>query len=164
MRLSGSADWGQRMTRRGTSFKRRGDWRAQQERREKKGGKADEMEREIRKEDLDREREGGREEGRGEQESAGKGVVIEKNERLRALKTVLVVLCERAMDHLVTSMYWIGDNRDLWWHLKPYWLNTGPNCHNAGRGADGEGYMGVCPYGAETRQKETLEKQTAMER
>lgn len=83
-----------------------------------------------------------------EQESAGKGVVIEKNERLRALKTVLVVLCERAMDHLVTSMYWIGDNGDLWWHLRPYRLNTGPNCHNAGRGADGEGYMGVCPYGA----------------
>lgn len=52
----------------------------------------------------------------------GKGVVIEKNERLRALKTVLVVLCERAMDHLVTSMYWIGDNGDLWGHLKPHRL------------------------------------------
>lgn len=46
-------------------------------------------------------------------------MVIEKNERLRALKTVLVVLCERAMDHLVTSMYWIVDNGDLWWHLRP---------------------------------------------
>lgn len=107
-----------------------------------KGGKADEMEREIQKEDLKRGWE------TGEQESAGKGVVIEKNERLRALKTVLVVLCGRAMDHLVTSMYWTGNNGDLWWHLRPYRRNTGPNCHNAGRGADGEGYMGVCPYGA----------------
>lgn len=44
--------------------------------------------------------------------------VIEKNERLRALKTVLVVLCERAMDHLVTSTYWTADNGDLWRHLK----------------------------------------------
>lgn len=77
-------------------------------------------------------------------ENAGKGVVIEKNESLRALKTVLVVLCERAMDHLVTSMYWIGDNGDLWWHLMPYRLNSNLNCHNAERRADGEGYMGVC--------------------
>lgn len=44
--------------------------------------------------------------------------VIEKNERLRALKTVLVVLCGRAMDHLVTSTYWTEDNGDLWRHLK----------------------------------------------
>lgn len=73
-------------------------------------------------------------------------MVIEKNERLRALKSVLVVLCERAMDHLVTSMYWIGDNGDLWWHLKPQQLNFSPNCHNA-HGEDVEGYMGVCQYG-----------------
>lgn len=73
-----------------------------------KGEKADEMVGEIRKEDLKRERSGD-----GEQEGAGKGVVIEKNERLRALRTVLVVLCGRAMDHLVTSMYWTGDNGDL---------------------------------------------------
>lgn len=77
-------------------------------------------------------------------ENAGKGVVIEKNESLRALKTVLVVLCERAMDHLVTSMYWIGDNGDLWRHLMPYRLNSNLNCHNAERRVDGEGYMGVC--------------------
>lgn len=44
------------------------------------------MESEIRKEDL--KREGGEMRGYGEQESTGKGVVIEKNERLRALKTV----------------------------------------------------------------------------
>lgn len=82
-------------------------------------------------------------------------MVIEKNERLRALKTVLVVLCERAMDHLVTSMYWIGDNGDLWWHLRPYGLNSAPNCHNAGRGADGDGYMGVCPYVRDETERET---------
>lgn len=46
--------------------------------------------------------------------AAATGVVIVKNESLRALKTVLVVLCERAMDHLVTSTYWIGRNGDLW--------------------------------------------------
>lgn len=45
-------------------------------------------------------------------------MVIEKNERLRALRTVLVVLCGRAMDHLVTSMYWTRDNGDLWLVLK----------------------------------------------
>lgn len=54
------------------------------------------------------------------------GVVIEKNERLRALKTVLVVLCERAMDHLVTSTYWIEDNGDSWRRSAPRRLNSGP--------------------------------------
>lgn len=103
-----------------------------------KGAKADEMVGEIRKEDLKRERSGD-----GEQEGAGKGVVIEKNERLRALRTVLVVLCGRAMDHLVTSMYWTGDNGDLWWHLSPNPPNTGPDCHNAGHGADGGGRVSV---------------------
>lgn len=97
------------------------------------------------------------------QEGAGKGVVIEKNERLRALRTVLVVLCGRAMDHLVTSMYWAGDNEDLWWHLSPNPPNTGPDCHNAGHGADGGGAAGGgCPYGAmrcKRQDRETSEEQ-----
>lgn len=94
-----------------------------------------------------------------ERESAGKGVVIEKNERLRALKTVLVVLCERAMDHLVTSMYWIGDNGDLWWHLRPYQLNTGPQIvimQDVGGG--GGGLTRACVHMERCNVRETRQK------
>lgn len=52
----------------GTSFLRRGDQRAQQERGGEKGAKADEMVGEIRKEDLKRERSGD-----GETGGSGKG-------------------------------------------------------------------------------------------
>lgn len=43
----------------------------------------------------------------------------------------------------MTSVYWIGDNGDLWWHLWRCCLNTGPNCHNAGRMVKG---TGVCVH------------------
>ncbi len=56
MWLSGSADCGQRMKQRGTSFKEARTGERNRREGRKRGGKADEMEREIRKEDLDRER------------------------------------------------------------------------------------------------------------